>query len=428
MDHFTRSGLTFDVIDSGPVDGTPVVLLHGFPQDAHAYDEVRPLLNDRGLRTLAPHQRGYSRGARPDDPAAYVMRELVADVLALLDQAGLEQAHLVGHDWGAAVAWAVAIRHPGRVASLTALSVPHPDAMGWALRHSAQGLKSWYMLAVQVPRLPEQLVLGPLGGGFEQGLTRLGVPPEPARHYAARFRRPEDLRGPLNWYRALRHQTSRSTAKTGASGSSGTKTERGTSVTVPTTFVWGNQDAYLGRAGAERTGEHVSADYRFVEVDATHWLPETQPELVAAEIAARALGETAPPEPLTLTERFGNQPFLSVTTFRRSGAPVSTPMWVVQDGDHLAFTTPLGAGKLKRLKHTQRVEVTPCDRRGRVADGAERMPGTAVVSTGSRELARVERLLEQKYRFEYHVMKVVERVASRGERDRAVLRVDVDRP
>ncbi|GMA21279.1 alpha/beta fold hydrolase [Arsenicicoccus piscis] len=100
MDHFTRSGLTFDVIDSGPVDGTPVVLLHGFPQDAHAYDEVRPLLNDRGLRTLAPHQRGYSRGARPDDPAAYVMRELVADVLAMLDQAGLEQAHLVGHDWG----------------------------------------------------------------------------------------------------------------------------------------------------------------------------------------------------------------------------------------------------------------------------------------------------------------------------------------
>src|SRR5919202_1224240 len=100
MDTFTRDGLTFDVRDAGPADGEPVVLLHGFPQDGSAFDRLTPLLAAAGLRTLAPDQRGYSPGARPAGRSAYRVRELEADVLALLDAAGLASAHVVGHDWG----------------------------------------------------------------------------------------------------------------------------------------------------------------------------------------------------------------------------------------------------------------------------------------------------------------------------------------
>ena len=147
MDHCTRDGLVFDVRDDGPAGGEAVVLLHGWPQDHTAWRRVTPLLHAAGLRTLAPDQRGYSRGARPSRPTAYGMRELVADVVALLDQAGVDRAHLVGHDWGGSVAWAVAERHPERLRSLTVLSTPHHRAMalGRAARRpgTAQPLHAW---------------------------------------------------------------------------------------------------------------------------------------------------------------------------------------------------------------------------------------------------------------------------------------------
>ncbi len=115
MDHFTRSGLTFPVRDSGPADAEPVVLLHGFPQTAASYDRVVGQLNRHGLRTLVPTQRGYAATARPSRRRDYRISELAADVLQLVDTAGAERVHLVGHDWGGAVAWAVAGRRPERV-------------------------------------------------------------------------------------------------------------------------------------------------------------------------------------------------------------------------------------------------------------------------------------------------------------------------
>ena len=133
MDTFRRDGLTFDVRDGGPTEGDPVVLLHGFPQDSTAWDHVAPGLHRHGLRTLAPDQRGYSPMARPRGPrAATGCARPTADVLALLDAAGLGSAHVVGHDWGGIVGWALAAWHPERVRTLTALSVPHPAAMARA--------------------------------------------------------------------------------------------------------------------------------------------------------------------------------------------------------------------------------------------------------------------------------------------------------
>ena len=165
MEHFSRAGLVFDVSDEGPDDGESVLLLHGWPQDHTAWRHVAPLLHAAGLRTLAPDQRGYSPGARPRGRAAYGMGELVADAVALLDAAGVARAHVVGHDWGGSVAWALAERHPERVSSLTVLSTPHHHAMGWAMRHGDQLRRSWYMFAFQLPLLPEAVLRRRLPAG-----------------------------------------------------------------------------------------------------------------------------------------------------------------------------------------------------------------------------------------------------------------------
>ncbi|NUR15434.1 MAG: alpha/beta fold hydrolase [Dermatophilaceae bacterium] len=264
---YTRDGLTFDVTDTGPLRGEVVVLLHGFPTDRSSWDRVAGRLHDAGLRTLAPDQRGYSPGASPGDLGAYRLEELVADVVALVDASGRERVHLVGHDWGGALAWLVAANHPERIATLTVLSTPHPAAMGRAWRRGLeQKRKSWYMAAFQVPWAPERA----LAATFHSVLARSGLPTDDRRRYAARLARADALAGPINWYRAAR-----------------TSHVRAHRVDVPTTYVWGSRDPFLGRTAAELTRAHVTGDYEFVELDAGHWLPETRDDQAAAAIVRR---------------------------------------------------------------------------------------------------------------------------------------------
>lgn len=267
---FGHDGFEFIALDEGPVDGLPVVLLHGFPQDATCFDAVVPLLHARGLRTLRFDQRGYAPRARPVEVDAYRIEALVGDVVALADAAGLRRFHLVGHDWGGGVAWQAAHGVPDRLASLTVLSTPHPASMARSFLRSDQARRSWYMAAFQVPGLPERLLAARMG----DFLTGAGMGRADAARYAARFGDRSSLAGPVNWYRAM--------ARGGAGMFSGDGR-----VPVPTTFVWGSNDVALGRWAAEHTGEQVAADYRFVELDATHWLPEQQPGAVAEAIVER---------------------------------------------------------------------------------------------------------------------------------------------
>ena len=292
MEQFTRQGLTFDVTDRGPVGGETVVLLHGWPQDQRAFDDVVPLLTAAGLRVLTVDQRGYSPGAVPRGRGAYAVSELVADVGALLDSAQVGRVHLVGHDWGGAVAWAFAERHPTRLHSLTVLSTPHHRAMARALRGPDQLRRSWYMLAFQLPLLPELL----LGLQLRNVLAGSGLPAPLAQRYAARFRQPGMAGGGLGWYRALGVlETAKVWDLLRAKPSAGSGEEL---IQVPTTYVWGSLDEALGREAAELTAQFVAADYRFVEVEAGHWLPELCPDLVAREVLRR-VADTAPGGPVS---------------------------------------------------------------------------------------------------------------------------------
>ena len=154
IETYQNAQLTFDVRDQGPLDGDPVVLLHGFPERAASWDAVAARLHEHGLRTLAPDQRGYSPGARPRFRTSYRLPALVADVEALIDEIG-RPVHLAGHDWGATVAWGLAARRPDLVRSLTAVSVPHPAAFVTACLKGSQLRDSWYFTVFGLPFVPE---------------------------------------------------------------------------------------------------------------------------------------------------------------------------------------------------------------------------------------------------------------------------------
>lgn len=270
----TIGDLTFDVRVDGPEDGTPVVLLHGFPATSLTWSPVVPALVDAGLRVVAPDQRGYSPRARPDDVAAYATDRLAQDVVDLADALDLGPFHLVGHDWGAAVAWCVAARHADRLRTLTAFSVPHLAAYDAAMRDDAEAReKAAYIGLLRQEGKAEEVLLA--DDARRLRAMYQGAVPEPlVDAYVARLQEPGALTSALGWYRAM-------TAELGALPP----------VDVPTTFVWSDDDLAIGRAGADACGEHVTADYTYEVLEGvTHWIPEQAPDAAAAAILDRVRG------------------------------------------------------------------------------------------------------------------------------------------
>ncbi|MEA2171519.1 MAG: hypothetical protein QOF76_4819 [Solirubrobacteraceae bacterium] len=261
---FTRAGLTFDVTESGPPDGETVLLLHGFPQHRSSWDALVPILNDAGYRTIAFDQRGYSPRARPKRRFDYRMPELVADAKAAIDQLAGGRAHVVGHDWGSAVAWSIAAQEPASVASLTAVSVPHPFAFLRSMVTTRQGVRSWYMYLFQLPWLPELL----LRTQWKRSLVDYGrQTPALAERDRAAFTGPGALTGPLNWYRAMLFVDPRRMAD---------------KVSVPALLVWSDGDVFIDRRSVDRCAQYVTGPYRLeVLRGATHWIGDQAPEQLA---------------------------------------------------------------------------------------------------------------------------------------------------
>ena len=268
---YQHDGLSFDVLDEGPIDGIPVVLLHGFPERSTCWRQVAPLLHAQGLRTFAPDQRGYSPGARPPRRRDYAAGALVRDVLALIARIG-GPVHLVGHDWGAAVGWGVAMTKPALVRSWTAVSVPHTGAFAASMLRSSQGLKSWYMAAFQLPYLPE-LAARRVGGPFDRSMRRSGMTRDDVARFRTEIVEYGALPGGLGWYRGIPF-----------TGSGGARRK----VTVPTTMVWSDGDFAIGRAAVDATAEWVDAPYDLVVLrGVSHWIPTQAPDALADAILAR---------------------------------------------------------------------------------------------------------------------------------------------
>jgi pimeloyl-ACP methyl ester carboxylesterase len=254
---------TFDALAAGPADGELVLLLHGFPQTSWEWRAQLQALGEAGYRAVAPDQRGYSSGARPEGVDNYHVRHLIADTLAIADWLGGHQFHLVGHDWGAALSWAVAGTHPERLRTLTILSVPHPKAFAGALAGSDdQRGKSSYITVFRQEGVAEEGLGGNDFANLRAMLSTVGSE-EDAEEYLRVLSQPGCLTAALNWYRAM---------QPGLVGEIGP-------ITTPTLYVWSTDDVALGREGAEATGRFVEGPYRFEILEGvSHWIPEHAPD------------------------------------------------------------------------------------------------------------------------------------------------------
>jgi pimeloyl-ACP methyl ester carboxylesterase len=268
MERFTidAGGMTFDALGAGPADGPLVVLLHGFPESAAEWTHVLPALAEAGFRAVAFDQRGYSPGARPEGVEAYHHSLLARDVLDVAAALGADRFHLVGHDWGALVAWSVAGNHPASLRSLAIVSVPHPRAFADARASDLdQQERSAYIEFFKTPDAPEAAFLAD-----DAAMLRVGafaeIEPEIAEAHVRVHTSPGAMTATLNWYRAWDDSLDDTPV-----------------ITVPTLFVWSDDDVALGRTAAEATGGFVDAPYRFEVFEGlSHWIPELAPERLAA--------------------------------------------------------------------------------------------------------------------------------------------------
>lgn len=256
IEQFQRDDLTFDVIDSGPIDGKACVLLHGFPETAQSWQEAAKYLNAHGFRTYAINQRGYSLGAQPKSRYAYRTQALVEDVHAFLNILN-EPVYLVGHDWGAVVAWDVALKYPEKVKHLTAVSVPHKAAFLQSMLSSNQLFKSYYMGLFQLPKIPEAMFETFPKIGFSL-LKSTGMTNEQLQIFKTEMVDEKRLTSALNWYRALPYSSNKLLRQ---------------KVNIPTLFIWGKHDSAVGQKCVSLNKKFVTGPYTEIVLDASHWIP-----------------------------------------------------------------------------------------------------------------------------------------------------------
>jgi pimeloyl-ACP methyl ester carboxylesterase len=285
MTEIAVGALTFDALTDGPEDAELVLLLHGFPQTSASWRDQVTALAAAGYRAVAPDQRGYSPRARPTELTAYAMAELVGDVIGFADALGAARVHLVGHDWGGAVAWHVAARHPDRLHTLAVVSTPHPEALRRAYSGDLggdQAERSGYMTFFRQPDSQDRMLEND-AAVFRLLFAGSGMPEGRELPYLEALGTPQALGAALNWYRAA------SVADAEGLGP----------ITTPTLYVWSTEDVALGTEAAEATAQCVEGPYHFAVIEGvSHWIAEQAPDrlnqLLLDHISALGASSAAP--------------------------------------------------------------------------------------------------------------------------------------
>ena len=266
------NGIRFEILEEGAGDRL-ALCLHGFPEHAVSWRHQMPVLAAMGYRVWAVNQRGYGRTTRPGQVADYALHHLMADVAALIDASGAASVTLIGHDWGAMVAWCVAAARLRPLERLVIMNVPHPLCFRAALKHWRQRRKSWYMGFFQVPALPE-LALTAAGGAAVRRMFRgVDVPPDVMATYTSQITEPGAATAMLNWYRAARLRTHPTP-------------NLAEPIDVPVMVIWGEADVALDLIcldGTERYVRHLTL-HRLPGV--THWVQQDAPAAVNAHLQA----------------------------------------------------------------------------------------------------------------------------------------------
>jgi pimeloyl-ACP methyl ester carboxylesterase len=267
------NGIRLHVALSGPREGLPVLLLHGFPEMWMGWRKQIPALAGAGYRVIAPDQRGYNLSDKPRGIAAYKVGALAADITGLMDTLGYEQAAIVGHDWGAYVAWWLAMTQPQRVRKLGILNVPHPAVViPQALRHPTQFVRSLYALFFQLPRVPEALLSRKGYRPMAEMLVRTSRPgafsETDLQGYMRAWSQPNALTSMLNWYRANFRRLP--------------DLPPYVRVTMPALMLWGVQDVALGRYLAQPSTNLCNQGRLVFFEQATHWVQHEEADRVNA--------------------------------------------------------------------------------------------------------------------------------------------------
>lgn len=251
----THESLAFPAIAAGPTDGDLVLLLHGFPQTARAWNGQVEALGALGWRAVAPDLRGFAAGALPETVSQYTQERIRADVFAIADQLGADQFHLVGHDLGGIVAWDLACRYPDRIRTLAVASTPHLAAFAAALESGQQPLPPFDLF--RQPGIAEHLMLADDAAALRASYS--GLDPAAIDRYVTHFNSPGLLTGALNHFRAFNYADWLTLP----------------AAPIPTLFVWGSDDPFLAASTARATRKHVTGPYTEVQLNGVgHWVPE----------------------------------------------------------------------------------------------------------------------------------------------------------
>ena len=261
--YIETNGINLHVVQSGPKSGVPVVLLHGFPEFWYGFRRQIPVLVEAGCRVIVPDQRGYNLSDKPEGVKAYRMDELVKDVMGLIDALEYDKVNMIGHDWGAAVAWTSAIQHPERLQRLGILNAPHPAVIKRFLQRDLEQLRrSWYIFFFQLPWLPEAGMRAANWRGAERAIRGSGkidtFTDEDIEKYKEAWAQPGAMAAMINWYRAaVRYPLS---------------IPEDMLVRVPTLMMWGMKDFALSHRMARPSMDYCAEGNLILFPDATHWV------------------------------------------------------------------------------------------------------------------------------------------------------------
>lgn len=282
-------------VEAGPKDGPTVLLLHGFPEFWYSWRRQLPPLAEAGYHVVAPDMRGYNRSEKPHGVDAYQLEQLTADIAGLArsfgdsdsDETEDDSVHLVGHDWGGAVAWATAMDRPAVVDRLVILNAPHPVKYSRELTLE-QARRSWYIGLFQLPRVPEWLLSARNFDAFDQMFKEETTPDAftdaEIQRYKEAFRQPGALTSAINYYRALvgRELVADLSARIPVIGDR--LVDPVPRITAPTLVLWGENDSALAIEQTEGLERYVT-DVRVKRFpEATHWIQLDAPEAVTEEL------------------------------------------------------------------------------------------------------------------------------------------------
>lgn len=271
------NGIHLNVVQAGPEDGELVILLHGFPEFWYGWHKQIDALVNEGYRLWIPDQRGYNLSHKPEGLEAYRISEMATDVAGLIEAAGQEQAVVIGHDWGAMVAWWTALLYPEKLTKLGVLNVPHPAALKETIKTDVEQMfRSLYAGFFQIPVVAELTLQFNNYQNMIEALKRSGkagtFTEEDFKHYRRAWSQPSALTTMLNWYRAYVQHPPLDAADW--------------RIDIPTLMIWGEKDVALTSKMAHKSINYCNVGELHMLPEATHWVQHDEPEQVNQLISA----------------------------------------------------------------------------------------------------------------------------------------------